>query len=143
MSALDAMPVADVARWFRAAGEVLIRKDAALAAATIDCLGNDASAALGAQVMDIKVARAHENHRRVDDIIRGVGARHVVAVSAIKSANRRKHVVAARAHAAWLLKHRLNLSYPAIGEVLGRHHTVAMDLVSKWQERVDAQKGTT
>lgn len=138
MSALEDMTADQVAGWVEKAGAVLIQKDAEAASALFDRLSGLSTAAVGSIVMDQKVAQAHENQERIATILRGVGARHVVAVPAIKSSSRKDHIVSARAHAAWLLRHRLGMSYPAIGFHLGhRHHTSAMHLVEKWQKRVD------
>ncbi len=137
MSALDAMTVDQVATWVRSAGQVLIRKDAERAAVVLDCLVADATAAVGAKTMDQRVAEAHENRDKIAEVLARVALRHCVTVAAIKGPRRLDHLVSARSHAAWTLRHRLRMSYPAIGLELGkRHHTTAMDLVQSWEKHL-------
>lgn len=71
---------------------------------------------------------------RIDDIMRAVCVKHEVTPAHIKGKWRVLDVVRARHEAMYQLR-RLGLSYPRIGQLLGRHHTSVMHGVRKHVER--------
>jgi chromosomal replication initiator protein len=71
--------------------------------------------------------------RRVHDsqIIKAVADFFHISTSDLVSHNRRKEVVEPRQIAMYLLRDMLELSYPSIGERLGRDHTTAIHACGK------------
>jgi len=71
--------------------------------------------------------------RRVTDtqIIKAVAEFFNISVADIISHNRRKEIVEPRQIAMYLLRDMLELSYPSIGEKLGRDHTTAIHAYEK------------
>lgn len=74
-----------------------------------------------------------------DEVIRQVCARHGVSIAAVAGnhpANRKHHVVMARAHAAHALR-QTGASYPQIAKDLGMsHHSQAMRGEEAWSEHL-------
>ena len=91
-------------------------------------------AAVLAQYRELKVGRGR---RPANAIIRDVAAKHGVAVEEILGMSRQKHIVPARHEAMYRVrKERPDLSFPQIGKIFNRDHTVPIYAVAK----IEAQR---
>lgn len=81
--------------------------------------------------------------RRVNDnqILRAVAEFFNISIEDIVSHNRRKEVVEPRQIAMYLLRDISDLSYPYIGEKLGRDHTTAIHSYEKINREINQNQG--
>jgi chromosomal replication initiation ATPase DnaA len=71
--------------------------------------------------------RAAQEHLRkttteLERVLRAVCAVHGTTLNDLIKQDRRHSTVAARLHAMWLMRHRLNMGWSAIGRVMARDH---------------------
>jgi chromosomal replication initiator protein len=81
--------------------------------------------------------------RRVSDdqILRSVADFYHLAVEDLITRGRKKEVVEPRQIAMYLLRDILDMSYPYIGEKLGRDHTTAIHAVEKINQEINKNSG--
>lgn len=80
--------------------------------------------------------------RRWRFLLEAVADRHFVTLSAMLTRGPQGSVrVRALHEAVWLLREHGRLSWPQVGNVVGRHHTVAMDAWRGVEERIAARPG--
>lgn len=72
-----------------------------------------------------------------DDILKAVAEYFNITVAEMTGRTRKKEIVAPRQIAIYLIREILDMSFPYIGEKLGRDHTTAMHAVSKIEQEIN------
>lgn len=98
--------------------------------------GREVTAPIAEEIID-KTMRALTKPVTDTQVITAVGEIYNVATEDLVGRSRRKEIVEPRQVAMFLLRDMLDLSYPTIGEKLGRDHTTAIHSYEKIAREVD------